>query len=262
MGDAVLPGLAAFRAAVERLHFDLAALVAAVGLWVPPDLQRGHVSPTNPAGAVYPRVRRARMGSGERPGATIDGIRLDRNNYAGAAIREALGGRGKALGGYQACHVWPDTCYDPRYHTSLANLVLVPAPLVSLTDHDPDVMAALKFRAFELYGWHPSEESAPPRPPRYPTTWLEPRALPRPQRAAKHAPETPRHAGSATGERQRDAIIRLWKLHHGDRERVERELAAGLRSGQIQWRSNRSGMSPENYAYRLWRHANQHGWFG
>lgn len=49
MGEAILPGLAAFRAAVERLHIDLAALVAAVGLWVPPDLQRGHVSPTNPA---------------------------------------------------------------------------------------------------------------------------------------------------------------------------------------------------------------------
>lgn len=38
------------------------------------------------------------MGSGERPGATIDGVRLDRNNYAGAAIREALGDRVKAIG--------------------------------------------------------------------------------------------------------------------------------------------------------------------
>ena len=26
------------------------------------------------------------------------------------------------------CHLWPETCYDERYHTSLANLVLPPLP--------------------------------------------------------------------------------------------------------------------------------------
>lgn len=62
------PGLAAVRAAVERLGFDLPALVAEVSLWVPPEAHRRHVTPENPSGAVYPTVRRARPGSGERAG--------------------------------------------------------------------------------------------------------------------------------------------------------------------------------------------------
>lgn len=242
------PGLAAVRAAVERLGFDLPALVAQVSLWVPPEAHQRHVTPENPSGAVYPTVRRARPGSGERAGEVVGGVRLDRNNYAGAAIREALGGRGKALAGYQACHVWPATCYDPRYHTVLANLVLVPSPLVSLTDHDPDVIAAIQFRAFELYGWHPAEVSAPTRPPRYPNTWLPPAAI---ARGARRPRALEPVASSPGGPRQSEVLQRLWAANRGDREATIRAVAGALRSGEMPWRSNQTGQTPEQYAYRL-----------
>ncbi|HWQ55093.1 MAG TPA: hypothetical protein VN442_15505 [Bryobacteraceae bacterium] len=39
------------------------------------------------------------------------------------------------------CHIWPNSCYDERYHTCVANLVLLPSALASLTDFDPQVRA-------------------------------------------------------------------------------------------------------------------------
>ena len=242
------PGLAAVRAAVERLGIDLPALVAEVSLWAPPAAHARHVTPENPSGAVNPAVRRARPGSGERAGEVVGGVRLDRNNYAGAAIREALGGRGKALAGYQACHVWPATCYDPRYHTALANLVLVPSPLVSLTDHDPEVIAALQFRAFELYGWHPVEASPPTRPARYPSGWLPPATV---ARGARRSRAVDPAAPSPEGPRQAEVLQRLWAANHGDREATIRAVASALRSGEMPWRSNQTSQTPEQYAYRL-----------
>jgi hypothetical protein len=174
MSEASPAALLALRAAAQRLNVDLAALVAAVALWAPRSAHRRHVSDSNPTGAVYPHVRRARRGAGEKPGLRPDGIRLDSNNYAGGALRTAIGLPKEAITGYEACHIWPDTCYDLRYHTVLANLVLVPAPLASLTDHAPDVMAALQYRAFDLYRFHPTEVPPPPCPVHYPAQWNDP----------------------------------------------------------------------------------------
>lgn len=70
--------------------------------------------------------------------------------------------------GFHVCHVWPGTCYDPRYHTSLANLVLLPAALAGLSDHDAGIAQLLQFRAFDLFNWHPAEWAAPTRPANYP----------------------------------------------------------------------------------------------
>lgn len=86
-------------------------------------------------------------------------------------MKRALGIDRRRLLGWETCHVWPKSCYDVRYHTAPANLVLLPRAIAGLTDHDPDVLAALQFRAFELYGWHPEEVPPPPRPPGYPETW-------------------------------------------------------------------------------------------
>jgi hypothetical protein len=66
------------------------------------------------------------------------------------------------------CHVWPETCYDVRYHTSLANLVLLPAPLAGLSDHHKAVAECLRYRSYELFGWYPEEVSAPVKPLGYP----------------------------------------------------------------------------------------------
>jgi hypothetical protein len=81
--------------------------------------------------------------------------------------------------GFECCHVWPKTCDDARYHTVIANLVLIPAALASLTDYDGGVQAALQYRAFELYNWHPDENPAPVRPVRYPDNWRKPQFDPK-----------------------------------------------------------------------------------
>lgn len=168
------PAVIALRAATDLPGIDLGALVAETAIWVHPDVHSANVSPTNSAGAVYPATRRAK-GKDEKRGDVVRGIRLDDNTYANTGIKRALGIPKDRLRGYHVCHIWPGTCYDPRYHTSLANLVLVPGPLASLTDYDPRVEAVLQYRAFELFGWHPQESAVPLRPARFPANWQEPK---------------------------------------------------------------------------------------
>ena len=48
--------------------------------------------------------------------------------------------------------------------------------------------AALKFRAFELYGWHPIEKASPTKPPRYPP---KTRPVAQKRRISKGQPPTP-----------------------------------------------------------------------
>ena len=249
------PGLRAMREAAIRHAIDLVALVADVALWVDPVAHSRHVGPSNTTGAVRPDVRRARPGSGERAGAVVEGIRLDRNNYAGQAIRAAIGLARPELAGYQACHVWPDSCYDPRYHTVLANLVLVPAPLVSLTDHDPDVIAALKYRSFELYGWHPDESPAPVKPDRYPRSWPVP--VPGRVRGGVSGVRPvvertgPATAYTARPGTQREVMKRLWREHSGDRDAVVIAWVAAIGAGEVTRASNERGMDETEYAKRL-----------
>lgn len=262
-----LPALRELGAATRKLGIDFSALVAEVGLWVLPDIHARNVTPGNPTGAVRKDVRRARLGSGERPGTVVDGVRLDRNNYAGHAIREAIGVPRGDLAGYQACHVWPETCYDARYHTVLANLVLVPAPIVSLTDHDPAVIAALQYRSYELYGWHPVEAARPARPAAYPTNWRGP--LARPSDPLVRVPGRPPPAASGgtgsehflpRGESQRDVMKRLWARHGGEVDAVVRSWAAAVRSGAAERRSNARGEGDEDYARRLIYDGRRKGW--
>ncbi|MES2641063.1 MAG: hypothetical protein V4850_16350 [Myxococcota bacterium] len=282
----VKPPSRAIRAVVEAadaLSVDLPALVALTARWAPLAAHASRVSPQNPTGAVYPGVRRARLGSGEKLGAAEDGTRLDRNNYAGAAIRAAVRASPGDLEGYQACHVWPNTCYDARYHTVLANLVLVPAPLVSLTDHHPDVMAALQYRAWAAFGWRPAEAAEPLQPARYPTRWRAPdqptekEAAPRPSRTAPPiAPQrvetapppvlrvaSPLRATGATAPpagSQRDVMRALWKRYRPDEGAVVTAYAAAEHRGEVARTSNDRRVSAEDYARRLLYDGLAKGW--
>src|SRR5437762_445526 len=135
-------GSAMLLEAMQRNQIHLSVLVAETGLWAHPDV---HLRLLRESGCVarYPNVRRARLGQGEKRGQVVDGIRLDDNSYANLAIKRALGlGRNEAEG-FEACHVWPRTCYDQRWHTALANLVLLPRALAGLSDHDQEIQAAL-----------------------------------------------------------------------------------------------------------------------
>ncbi len=147
--------------AFKELEKPLIDLIARTSMWVDP----GKV--TN--APVYPDVKR---GYPKQKGQVIDGIRIDDNTYANRAIKNAIS-KDAGFVNYVTCHIWPGTTYDERYHTRLANLVLIPQVVAALSDHCPSVIDVLKYRAFELYGWYPEEESEPERPDYYPEEWGE-----------------------------------------------------------------------------------------
>jgi hypothetical protein len=165
--------------ACEELGYSLAKLVALASVWIHPDVIKV-LAPVD--GVWYPDRRRANLGLRregvqlERVGQRIEGITLDDNTYANTAFKRALGVERQSFTGFHVCHIWPGTAYDPACFTQLANLVGIPAELSSLTDHHSAIVACLEYRAWELYGWRPRQESAPSKPAEYPERWREPYA--------------------------------------------------------------------------------------
>jgi hypothetical protein len=162
-----------YRAARQKYAINLSLLIAATAVWANPQAHFRQIEKAGTA-AVFPGIRRSRPG--EKRGVK-DGIGLDDNTYANVAIKRALGRHRTETIGFECCHIWPSTCYDARYHTAIANIVLIPRSLASLTDYDPEIQAALQYRAFELYNWYPSEAPQPRMPVNYPDNWLEPQPL-------------------------------------------------------------------------------------
>ena len=154
----------------QRHNISFGTLVAETGLWANPQVHRLLLA-ENGTGAYYPHVRRARTSQGEKVKTIVAGLRFDDNSYANIAIKQVLG---VETTGFETCHIWPLTCYDERYHTAIANLVLLPRALAGLSDHDPTILALLQYRAYELYDWHPLGTPTPTKPSPYPTTWRDP----------------------------------------------------------------------------------------
>jgi hypothetical protein len=161
--------------AVKKHQIHLAVLVAETGLWAHPDIHTQRLRKTDSA-ASYPKIRRAR--GGETCGQILNGIRLDDNTYANRAIKRALGLHHSEIEGFEACHIWPLTCYDERYHTAIVNLVLLPRALAGLSDHDLEIQKSLQYRAYELYSWYPEGVAIPQKPSFYPSNWRPPESLP------------------------------------------------------------------------------------
>lgn len=107
----------------------------------------------------------------------IDGVTLDDNTFANTAIKMAVlkglekfgihGNEKQIFKGFEACHIWPKTCYDARYHTCVANIILLPREIAGLTDHCQAVEDLLKYEAWRRFGFKPDEADAPPRPNNY-----------------------------------------------------------------------------------------------
>lgn len=112
-----------------------------------------------------------RAKSPQKPNEKIEGITLDSNNKANYAIKAAILEGLKKYGiykkdvrifkGFEACHIWPKSCYDRRYHTSVANLVLIPREIAGLTDHCDAVVELLKYEAWKRFGFWPDDEPNP-----------------------------------------------------------------------------------------------------
>lgn len=71
----------------------------------------------------------------------------------------------------QLNHIWSRS-NDPDCFTAPPNLCIAPAFLAKLTDHDTEVAALLRRRAFELFGWRPAIEIEPPLPLGYGKRWF------------------------------------------------------------------------------------------
>jgi hypothetical protein len=163
-----LSGADVLNEVARGLKIDLCRLVAGCAYWAP--VAESCKTP------IHPTVRRARPGKGEKRGRTEEGGRFDDNSYAKQALKSAL--KPLKFEEFAVCHIWPNTCYDERYHTVLANLVLLPSALASLTDHDRRIEQCLQYRSWELYRWHPEGTAQPQKPEGYPDNWREPIAPP------------------------------------------------------------------------------------
>ena len=150
--------------------------------------------------AVFEKVKRGELGSKENIGIgnpfgswynckyqratpqqkrreNINGIILDDNTYANTAIKMAVlkgldrfgiyGTEKQIFKGFEACHIWPRTCYDARYHTSVGNIVLLPREIAGLTDHCQTIEELLKYEAWRRFDFKPEEAVVPPRPSNY-----------------------------------------------------------------------------------------------
>lgn len=157
--------------ALEKHGNILGILVAETAIWANPAVHHRLIKQTGNA-AKYPHIRRAR-GKGEKRGQTIDGIRLDDNTYANKTIKWAIGGQ-ELFKGYEACHIWDGTCYSEKYHTVIANLVLVPRALAGITDHHAPTKRILQYRAYKIYDWYPDGKDQPTMPEPYVSCWREP----------------------------------------------------------------------------------------
>ena len=113
----------------------------------------------------------------QKRGEKCGDITFDDNTYANNAIKLALlkglekygihGNSRQIFKGFETCHIWPDTCYDARYHTSLANVVLLPREIAGLTDHCQAVEDMLKYEAWKRFGFKPDEAETPAKPKNY-----------------------------------------------------------------------------------------------
>jgi len=91
-------------------------------------------------------------------------VMMDDNRSPAVAFEWAHGIRERP--DVQVNHLWARS-QDVAAYTSLANLCLTPSFLAKLTDTDEKICALLKYRAFSLYGYSPSDLPAPDKPVSY-----------------------------------------------------------------------------------------------
>lgn len=126
------------------------------------------------AKAIFPIVRNAaRRGTVERRNKNLIGLDDNKSPTDAFLWANEIGKRPADL---QFNHIYARSD-DPDCYTNLANLCASPAFLAKLTDTNPDIIALLQFRAFDLYGWKPDELDQPKEPIGYSALdWFPPLA--------------------------------------------------------------------------------------
>lgn len=215
------------REALLRHKMHLSVLVAETAIWANPEIHHRQIRTTG-SPAMNPSVRRYRPG--ENRGQVLNGIRLDDNSYANLAIKKAVA---LELEGFETCHIWPRTCYNPHYHTAIANIVLLPRAIAGLSDHDPEVQTALQYRAFELYNWWPEEFPKPQKPAFYPTNWRAPEADRQRVTIVRQAPERKRIVSDASIAKERELPIKIQRWANASDLNVHKIISIVAKAGRI-----------------------------
>lgn len=154
-------GRAALASVLETSVYRTAAqAIASLTLFTHPDTVRQIPG----GGALFPAVRdfKRRRTLGEIAGRRVG---FDDNE----AAHDAFGWCNPGMPRWrdiQLNHIWPRST-DPDAFTAPANLCAAPSFLAKLTDHDPNIAALLRRRAFDLYDWTPPGEVAPDTPEGY-----------------------------------------------------------------------------------------------
>lgn len=131
----------------------------------------------NKYGSWYNCTTRRFRSRKENKGTIINGIKLDDNTRANNAIKSAVAESLKRtydikvvnnnFVGFEACHIWSDSCYDEHYHTSVGNLVLLPRAIAGFSDHCPAVRELLQYEAYLRFGFYPDGKKKPSCPQNY-----------------------------------------------------------------------------------------------
>lgn len=149
---------------------DLIKLIATTSLWAPPVVvEKLFSEENNPTASWYKNTRRLRVRDKEIKNTFKEGIYLDDNTKANIAIKAAVGL--KKPKNFATCHIYDNSTYDCRYHTAIPNLVLIPRPIYSLTDHLEECKDFLKYYSFTRYGFY--KDSIPKKPDFWDTINLE-----------------------------------------------------------------------------------------
>ncbi len=118
------------------------------------------------SGAVFPVIRDTRK---RIQVDTIDGhnIMYDDNTSPRWAILWSHGFETTAhIKGWTFAHVWNES-KDPEAYTHVANLVMMPECLASLSDKDGPLVPFLRYHAEAVYGWRPKGKPAVGKPSGY-----------------------------------------------------------------------------------------------
>lgn len=160
--DPILDGVAVLERFVTQAGYrSIVEAVAMHTVFLHPDTVR-----QTDGEPLFPVVRNPfRRGEIEQlPDAT--NVLLDDNTSPTLAFLWASQkGRGRDV---QYNHIWGDPRNRLTY-TALWNLAATPAFLAKTTDgsNHPEVLSVLRYRAYELYGYHPDGEEQPRRPTGY-----------------------------------------------------------------------------------------------
>lgn len=135
-------------------------------------------------GAVFPSIRASNKGGKRGDRGNVNGrwIMYDDNTTPRWALLWSHGiGVTSHPKGWTFAHIWDDVTKDPDAYTHIANLIVLPESLASLTDKQGPLVPYLRFHAETVYSWRPAGTATVKKPVGYDDlTWTYLDSIPDP----------------------------------------------------------------------------------